>query len=191
MKAMYFTFGTDEKFPYGIQDYVMVIGIDNHDCFCAFKQKFPHPDTPSQLNCADYYDPKQWEGIAPQYYDGVLPKAVVISNLAYGKKQDGYGSIWMFVPAKAQIVFMQEGSGDNLLQEDRDNGYVDYIDCTAYALDANGMVDEVDGGQLMTEYLIREKYTRLADAIPAVLDFLYDDMFMDAVILDSDRFSFN
>ena len=48
-----------------------------------------------------------------------------------------------------QIVRIAEGTGDNLLPEDQDQGYVDYIYYEQYELSQD--MPEVDGGQVMLE----------------------------------------
>lgn len=55
-----------------------------------------------------------------------------------------YGDVFIFVPEKKQVIHISEGSGDNFLQEDIENGYVDYIYYDQYGLGAD--VTEMDGG---------------------------------------------
>ncbi len=54
---------------------------------------------------------------------------------------------------KSRYVYIQEGSGDNLLSSDRKNGYVDYIDFEVYetrkALEERD--DEYEGGMVLLE----------------------------------------
>ena len=69
------------------------------------------------------------------------------------------------------------------LPEDIEAGLVDYIDITAYSLDACGNIEEDDGGELMLSYFVQEHYGCLADSIPDILDFLFDDPFLEAQIL--------
>lgn len=86
----------------------------------------------------------------------------------------GYGSysdIFIFIPEKRQVIRIAEGSGDNLLQEDIENGYVDYIYYDQYELGADVM--EMDGGQILLEEMLRDKYRCMADCIPDVLDMAY------------------
>lgn len=60
------------------------------------------------------------------------------------------------------------GSGDNLLQEDIENGYVDYIYYDQYELGAD--VTEMDGGQILLEEMLKDKYRCMEECIPDVLE---------------------
>lgn len=188
MERLYFTFGSDRAYPYGREDYVVAIGRDRQDCLDAYKKEYPNRPGSGSVNCAEYYTQAEWEKTAKRYYDGVWPKEIIISGTAYGRKPEGFGPLWLYVPDKASLVFMQEGSGDSLTPEDMAEGNVDYLDSTVYDMTADGEIEEADGGQLLLPYMVQEHYGCLADAIPDVLDFLYGDPSMDAVILDSKRF---
>lgn len=183
MEKLYFTFGSDPKYPYGREEYIIAIGTDTQDCLNAYKKKYPNRPDSSAVNCADYYTEAEWNANTNRFYKDVQPKELLISDTIYGKKPEGFAPIWFFVPAKAQLVFLQEGSGDNLLPEDRKEGIVDYFDITAYSMNSCGDIEEDDGGQLLLHYMIQEHYGCLADAIPDVLDFLFDEPFLDAQIL--------
>ena len=89
-----------------------------------------------------------------------------------GHKGD-YNDIYIFVPGAKEIVHVSEGTGDNLLKEDRANGYVDYINYMRYALDDG--VSEYDGGLLMLTELFREKYDCTEDCVKELLEEMYDD----------------
>lgn len=56
----YFTFGSDEKYPY--PNGCVVVYAENLGKACKkFKEKFPHPYDKGVLNCAFYYEQKDWE----------------------------------------------------------------------------------------------------------------------------------
>ena len=82
-----------------------------------------------------------------------------------------YSDIFIFVPEERQVIHIAEGSGDNLLTEDIENGYVDYIYYDQYDLGAEAM--EIDGGLILLEEMLRDKYRCMADCIPDVLDMAY------------------
>lgn len=82
-----------------------------------------------------------------------------------------YDNVYIYVPAVRQIVRICEGTGDNLLHEDINAGYVDYIYYEQYAIETD--FPEVDGGQIMLTELFREKYTSTEKCIPDVLDMAY------------------
>lgn len=182
MEKFYFTFGSDPAYPYERDDYVIALGLNKKDCIEAYRKKHPNRPGSDAVNCASFYTEGEWAGIEDQYYKNVQPKEVIVSDNAYGCKPEGFSPIWFYVPANNQLVYLQEGSGDNLLKEDLDNGYKDYVDITAYEL-ADGTPEETDGGQLMFEYMVQGHYKCLADSIPDVLDFLYDSPYLEAQIL--------
>ena len=82
-----------------------------------------------------------------------------------------FDTIYIYVPEAKQIVKISEGSGDNLLDEDIEAGYVDYIYYEQYVMDPE--MRETDGGMVMLTELFQEKFNCTADAIPNVLDMAY------------------
>lgn len=93
-----------------------------------------------------------------------------------------FGPVYIYVPAMKQIVRIAEGSGDNLLDEDIEAGYVDYIYYDQYALEA--ALPERDGGQIMLTERFQEKFTCTKDAIPAVLEMAFGDETMAYIVLE-------
>jgi len=93
--------------------------------------------------------------------------------------------ITIYIPSKGEILFIKEGTGGNLSPEDRENGYVDYIDFDVYVSTEPG--GAIDGGQLMSKEYIREDYDSMADAIPEVLDFRYGTDDLTYVVLGGGR----
>lgn len=92
-----------------------------------------------------------------------------------------FDTIYIFVPDAQQIVQISEGSGDNLLDEDIDAGYVDYIYYEQYELEPG--VPEIDGGMVMLTELFQEKFKCTADAIPHVLDMAYGQASLPYIVL--------
>ena len=93
-----------------------------------------------------------------------------------------FNSVYIYVPSAKQIIKISEGTGDNLLEEDMDAGFVDYIYYEQYALE--GGIPEVDGGMVMLTELFRVKFSCTADAIPHVLDMAYGQPLLEYTILD-------
>lgn len=183
MELLYFTFGSDPAYPCGRDDYVLAVGKDRQDCVRVYNEKHPPREPGSTIiNCADFYSPADWEKQAKKHYKGMAPKEVLVSDGAYGRKPGGFAPIWFWVPAKGQLVYLQEGSGDNLLPEDEAEGYKDYLDYTCFDLDQGDITESCGGQMMLTEY-VQERYGCLADAIPEILDFEYEDMSLDAQIL--------
>ena len=82
-----------------------------------------------------------------------------------------YESVYIYVPDKKQIIRISEGTGDNLLTEDIDAGYVDYIYYEQHNLEVD--FPEADGGMVMLTELFQDKFKSTKEAIPYVLDMAY------------------
>ena len=88
--------------------------------------------------------------------------------------------ILIHLPNEHIFIYIAEGNGSNLLMEDMERGMVDYLmyyiyDETTLIEDiVEGKVDEEDGGQILFDYLIQEKFNDLTETIPNVLDFITD-----------------
>ena len=188
MIEVYFTFGSDPKFPYDREQYVKIIGKDVKDCTATFRKHFPQPDKKDKtLNCADYYSGKTWED-TKHNFEGRLPAKTLVSDTLFGTRKEGFDNIWIYVPDKNTLVFIQEGSGDNLDREDTEEGFVDYIDYTSYYVDflTGGILDD-DGGMEMYKQMVHDHYGCLTDAVPDILGALYGNPLMDVVILEKRR----
>lgn len=92
-----------------------------------------------------------------------------------------YDDIFVYIPDFRQIVRIAEGTGDNLLAEDRDEGYVDYIYYDQHELDID--LPNVDGGQIMLKELFRDKFKTILECIPMVLDRAYGDADLEYMLL--------
>lgn len=93
-----------------------------------------------------------------------------------------FDPIYIYVPEAKQIIKISEGSGDNLLDEDMDAGYVDYIYYEQYVMDPH--MRETDGGMVMLTELFQELFKSTKDAIPNVLDMAYGDTSLSYIILE-------
>lgn len=178
MEKYYFTFGSWKRFPFK-NTYLVVVASSYGDAIKGFREK--HPDTfPDCLDCSDCYSEKQWQKFG-QDYAGQDPAEIIWTETCFGKKPEGYDDLFIFVPEKKQIIRIAEGTGDNLLPEDQDQGYVDYIYYEQYEL-SQGMA-EVDGGQIMLEKTVRDQYRCMADSIQDVLSMAYDNCMVNCMIL--------
>lgn len=63
--------------------------------------------------------------------------------------ENRYGDLYIFIPEMKQIIRIAEGIGDNLLSEDIEEGYVDYIYYEQHELSQD--FPEIDGGQVLLE----------------------------------------
>lgn len=92
-----------------------------------------------------------------------------------------YADVFIYVPSANQILRIEEGGGTNLLKEDEEAGYVDYIYYDQYELD--GQMTNSDGGMITLTELFRDKFRSTAEAIPAALDMAYGCADLKYVIL--------
>lgn len=118
-------------------------------------------------------------------YETIQPmisgKAEVQMKRVTGPCAEGnFDDLLVFVPSRHNMIVISEGSGDNLLPEDKKEGWVDYINYTYYETDT---FSEEDGGMYMTSELVQEKYSCLAECVPEILDEIYDDSTIDYVVL--------
>ena len=95
-----------------------------------------------------------------------------------------YKEVFAYVPSANQIIRVAEGDGINLLEEDEEKGYVDYIYYDQYELEEE--MNNYDGGQVMLKELFRDKFKSTKEAIPAVLDMAYGNRNLGYVILKKD-----
>ena len=95
---------------------------------------------------------------------------------------EAYNDIFIYVPTMRQIIRIDEGSGDNLTDDDITQGYVDYIYYEVYNVQQD--LPEVDGGTIMLTEWFQEKFESTKEAIPAVLDMAYGDESIGYVVLD-------
>ena len=134
--------------------------------------------------CTFGYSPccseKEWEQ-ATRFRIGYSPAEGAWTEACSGKGPEGYGDLFLYVPEARQIVRIAEGTSDNLLEEDANAGYVDYIYYDQYMLDAD--MPDADGGMVLLEEMLREKYGCLADCIPDVLEMAYGSSLVRCTVL--------
>jgi hypothetical protein len=74
---------------------------------------------------------------------------------------------------KTGFIRIYEGTGDNLLPEDEDEGYVDYINIDGLAYDEGEFVEcyePVEGGMAMLTELYQEKFESVDDVIQYLIE---------------------
>lgn len=94
----------------------------------------------------------------------------------------------IYVPETNRMIKISEGTGDNLLNEDIEAGYVDYINYDIYdpkvlAEDIDS-VDSEDGGMILFTEYVQDKYKDITEAAPAVLDMAYGNEDMPYFIIE-------
>ncbi len=95
---------------------------------------------------------------------------------------DKFNAIFIYVQTKKQIIRIDEGSGDNLTDDDIEQGYVDYIYYEVYNVQQD--FPETDGGMIMLKEPFQEKFKSTKEAIPAVLDMVYGNESIGYIVLD-------
>ena len=86
-----------------------------------------------------------------------------------------FSDIMLYIPKTETIIVISEGTGDNLLDEDIEAGYMDYLNYEVADVSemlSNRSIPE-DGGMIMYEELIQEKFKDLKETIPDVLEDIY------------------
>ena len=70
---------------------------------------------------------------------------------------------------KAGFIRINEGTGDNLLQEDEAQGYVDYIILSFMEYDGDNLV-ESDGAQVMLYEMYQSKFKSEKDVVKYLIE---------------------
>lgn len=82
------------------------------------------------------------------------------------------------------VIEFDEGTGDNLLHEDIEEGYVDYVNYTVYDISDFGDVREIDGGMILLTKPFREAYTSEFKTMDGEKHTYFDDDRLVADVLD-------
>lgn len=97
-KEYFFTFGSDEKFPFGRNDYVKVIAENRLQAVKLFQTFFPNRAGSDCVNCADYYNANEWYArVYPNYYKGTEPIVALDSTqaISYRDNKDKPQTLFM------------------------------------------------------------------------------------------------
>lgn len=184
-EKFYFTFGSSKNFPYQ-NTYLVVIARNKSDACKGFRMKYPDRDANKPcLNCSGICDEWVWYKYISKYYPNQEPADIIFAPNCYGESKDNYDDIYIYVSVPNEngyIIYISEGTGDNLLSEDIEEGYVDYINYEIYMLD-NGICEN-DGGMIMLTELFRDEYSCTADCIPDVLEFIHGTKLINCQILN-------
>ena len=144
--------------------------------------KIANPNVPNDSN-ANIYG-AEYDDMMLQINELLETAGVYISNNFNGTPTPESSSEDVYVQIFPENLIMRitEGSGDNLDADDIDAGYVDYLNydyVTADTFFDELGVNEIDamtgadGGMLLTEELVKDKYNNLAEAVDDVLDFAF------------------
>ena len=144
--------------------------------------KIDNPDKPYD-NDANIYG-EDFDDLLRQINETLESAGVYISNNFNGTPvpESTIEDVYVQIFPDNLIMRISEGSGDNLDSDDINAGYVDYLNYDY--VNADTFFDEIgvneidamtgaDGGMLLTEELVKDKYNNLAEAVDDVLDFAF------------------
>lgn len=154
--------------------YVIIYAHNSQQAYETFKSQYK-----DNIPLVHYYYKGKYWNEAEEQRSGQKPTKVL-----YPQQQlvdlHGFDDLCVFAPEHNEILRISEGTGDNLSQEDINNGLIDYIYYDQYDIET---LMTIDGGQLMTKEFIRDKYACLADALPEVLDLAYGNPNTEVIVL--------
>lgn len=186
MKPHFFTFGSDPRFPFNRNQYVLVLGKDRKDCAEAFRNRYPNRPGSDCINCADYYAKEEWDERISKYYKGFAPSAIIVSDTVYGNVPDGQKPLWFYVPKKKRIIYFCRAQDLSQKEADSFGGTIDLTEkgllCTR--------IFRMDGSDLKLDntWFIKSApdfyFDRLADMIWQFMQRYYGDPYLDAIILE-------
>lgn len=97
--------------------------------------------------------------------------------------------ILIYLPDIQEFMSISEGTGDNLLNEDRDEGYVDYININTYFY--SGDIDvpfgEIDGGIMLLKKPYKEAFATNPEVISECMLYQYDKRMPYVIIEQKDN----
>ena len=100
---------------------------------------------------------------------------------------NNYDDILGFFPDKGIIIRVSEGTGDNLLEEDIEEEYTDYILYEVFDVNdffTQEQIDSCDGGMIMYEEFVRDKFRNLKECLVSdVIKFVCGEVDKEVVIL--------
>ena len=85
-KRYYCTFGLDEHFPFGIDEYVIVEAPDYNSAHLLFQMVHPNPRTGSEniTNCAFVETEEKFNQYRDKYYKDVEPSEIISLTVKKG-----------------------------------------------------------------------------------------------------------
>lgn len=97
-----------------------------------------------------------------------------------------FNDLLVFIPKKNVLMSISEGTGDNLLDEDYEEGYQDYVNYNVvsvnHAIEGDSL-NPGEGGMFMYKDIIQEKFTDLTQVIPDLLEDYFEDRNLEYQVL--------
>lgn len=78
----------------------------------------------------------------------------------------------IYIPDLKVFMRVSEGTGDNLLDEDRELGYVDYVNIDTYVWNGDELVED-DGGLMLLKEYFTDKYATEQEYIRDAMEFMF------------------
>ena len=86
-------------------------------------------------------------------------------------------AVKVYIPELDTILVAQEGTGDNLLDEDVEAGYVDYVYIETQQFDGDRFEEDSDGGQMMMEEYFADVYEGNPEKLAKdAVEFMFGDI---------------
>ena len=85
MQNFYFTFGSDSRFPYGRDEYVVVKADNLNIAAEAFKLVHPNRPGSGNVNCSDFYAEEVFFKLCKKYYGDRGPAEVITAKIEVTK----------------------------------------------------------------------------------------------------------
>jgi hypothetical protein len=92
--------------------------------------------------------------------------------------------IMVYVPKKKEFLYIMEGSGLNLNDEDLELGYIDYVYIKVYEWNSGDFTNEGDFINMLT-VPFDAKYNDYEALVKDQLDFVYEDDSLDYIQIES------
>ena len=77
MEKYFFTFGSDGRYPYSRDDYVIVEADSLEQALHLFQAAHPNRRGSSCINCSSWYFEDEWELKVSKYYPNTQPKEII------------------------------------------------------------------------------------------------------------------
>lgn len=93
----------------------------------------------------------------------------------YHKEENKMNGILLYIPEEKQFLSLAIGTGDNLLREDREQGYDSYIYIQTFTYDDPDM-EETDGGEMMYRISEQTYDDDITTAVCDAVEFIYGNL---------------
>lgn len=108
MVRVFFTFGSDERFPFGQNDFVEVDGETEEQCIDLYN--VVHPPRDGMCNCAFHYPEKQFIPVYRKYYRFERPVEIIsVRSDRRGRPPKLLGLDEIYI---GDLVWIEENNGD-------------------------------------------------------------------------------